>query len=230
MNKTCGLFFIVSKQFKNRMKYFKTKQNNLIIRIMKTMKTLFALTLAILVYGSAMASGNLKVNITALNNDLTEVEISNVKMSKFEIDVTNDKGEVVFYKETKAPATNYKRNYDFSLLEDGTYYFTVKIDNESTETKFRVENGKMNIIEEKKMVDPVFIFENNHLKLSYLNFEEENLTLTVYDNSRNELYKKDLKSDFVTQHGLDFSKVARGTYVAVLSNGNDVHSYNIFID
>ncbi len=197
---------------------------------MKTMKTIFALVVAVFIYGGVIASGNLRVNITDLNNSLTEVEILNTKMSMFEIDVKNEKGELVFYKETKSLATNYKRKYDFSKLENGNYFFTVKIDNESKETKFNMDKGKMTVLKQTKMVDPVFIFSNNQLKLSYLNFEEEKTTLTVYDSNRNELYKKDLNSDFVIQNGLDFSKAARGSYSAVLSTGNYSHSYDIFVD
>lgn len=197
---------------------------------MKTMKTILAIVIAGLMGSSAMASGNLKVNIASGSKELAEVEISNVKMSTFEIDVKNEKGEVVFYKETKAPATNYKRNYDFSRLEDGTYYFTVKIDNESTETKFNIEKGKVNVVEEIKKVDPVFVFTNKQLKLSYLNFAGENTSLIVYDSFRNRLYEKDLKSDFVTQHGIDFSKTPGGNYEVVLSSGNEVHSYDVYID
>lgn len=194
------------------------------------MKTIFTLMLAVFVYGSISASGNLRVNITDLNNSLTEVEILNAKMSMFEIDVKNEKGELVFFKETTSPATNYKRKYDFSKLENGVYFFTVKIDNESKETKFSVENGKMTVLKQTKMVEPVFIFDNSQLKLSYLNFDGENSSLTVYDSSRNELYRKNLSSDFVTQHGLDFSKVGRGSYRAVLSSGNNAFSYDIFVD
>jgi hypothetical protein len=197
---------------------------------MKTMKTVLAVVIAGLMSSSAMATGNLKVNMTAGSKDLAEVEIMNVKMSTFEINVTDENGEVIFYKETKAPATNYKRKYDFSRLEDGTYYFTVKIDNETTETKFNIERGQVNVIEERKMVDPVFVMDNKHLKLSYLNFAQENTTLIVYDRFRNTLYEKDLQSNFVTQHGLDFSKTPRGNYEVVLSSGNNVHSYDVFID
>jgi hypothetical protein len=186
---------------------------------MKTMKTIFALVIAGLIGNSAMASGNLRVNMTSGSKDLAEVEIMNVKMSTFEIEVKDEYGDVIFYKETKAPATNYKRNYDFSRLEDGTYFFTVKIDNEITETKFNIERSQVNVVEEKKMVDPVFVMDNKQLKLSYLNFAQENTKLIVYDRLRNSLYEKDLKSDFVTQHGLDFSKAPRGDYEVVLSSG-----------
>jgi hypothetical protein len=200
------------------------------MKTMKTMKTIFALVIAGLIGNSAMASGNLRVNMTSGSKDLAEVEIMNVKMSTFEIEVKDEYGDVIFYKETKAPATNYKRNYDFSRLEDGTYFFTVKIDNEITETKFNIERSQVNVVEEKKMVDPVFVMDNKQLKLSYLNFAQENTKLIVYDRFRNSLYEKDLKSDFVTQHGLDFSKAPRGDYEVVLSSGNSVHSYDVFID
>jgi hypothetical protein len=197
---------------------------------MKTRKTILALVLAGLFGTTAMASGNLRVNIAPGNNEMADVAISNVKMSTFKIDVTDEYGEIIFSKETKSPANNYKRSYDFSRLEDGTYFFTVKVDNESTETKFDIENGEMKIIEEKKRIDPVFIMDDKQLKLSYLNFGQENANLYVYDNSRNLIYEKDLKSGFVTQHGVDFSKAPRGNYEVVLSSGNDVHSYDVFID
>jgi hypothetical protein len=196
----------------------------------KTIKTIFALVIAGLIGSSAMASGNLRVNISEGSKNLAEVEIFNVKMSTFEIDVKDDKGEVVFYKETKTPATNYKRNYDFSRLEDGTYFFTVKIDNEVKETKFSIDRGQVKVIEAKKMVDPVFVMDNKQLKMSYLNFAQEDTKLIVYDRNRNSLYEKDLNSNFVTQHGIDFSKVPRGSYEVVLASGNEVHSYDVFID
>ena len=197
---------------------------------MKTMKSFFAVVIAVFIAGGVFASGNLRVNIASGSKDMASVDISNIKKSTFEIEVTDNDGEVVFYKETKAPATNYKRTYDFSRLEDGTYFFTVKIDNESTKTKFQIESGQVNVMEERKMVDPVFVFDNNELKLTYLNFSEESSTLIVYDDSRNEIYEKDLKSDFVTQHGIDFSKSKKGNYEVVLSSGNEVHSYDVFID
>lgn len=197
---------------------------------MKTMISFFAVVIAVLIAGGAVASGNLSVNIASGSKDMTAVDISNLKMSTFEIEVKNDMGDVVFYKETKAPSTSYKKSYDFSRLEDGTYFFTVKIDNESHETKFEINNGQLSVIEEKKMVDPVFAFENKELKLTYLNFSGENTSLLVYDSRRNQLYEKDLKSDFATHHGIDFSKAPKGNYEVVLSSGNEVHSYDVFID
>lgn len=206
------------------------KQNNLGLQIMKTMKSILALLVAGLIGTSAMASGNLRVNIAPGINERTNVEISNARMSTFKINVTNEYGEVIFNKETKSPANTYKRSYDFSRLDDGTYFFTVKVDNETTETKFDIERGEMKIIEETKMIDPVFLMDNKQLKLSYLNFQQENTKLYIYDKFRNPVYEKDLKSDFVQQHGVDFSKAPRGNYEVVLSSGNSLHSYDVVID
>jgi hypothetical protein len=197
---------------------------------MKTMKTILAVVIAGLIGNSAMASGNLRVNIAEGSKNLAEVEIFNVQMSTFEIDVKDAYGEIVFYKETQTPATTYKRNYDFSRLEDGTYFFTVKINNEFKETKFNIDRGQVKVVEAKKMVDPVFVMDNKQLKMSYLNFAQEDTKLIVYDRNRNSLYEKDLNSNFVTQHGIDFSKVPRGSYEVVLASGNEVHSYDVFID
>ncbi len=194
------------------------------------MKTILAVVIAGLIGSSAMASGNLRVNIAEGSKNLAEVEIFNVKMSTFEIDVKDAYGETIFYKETQTPATTYKRNYDFSRLEDGTYFFTVKINNEVKETKFNIDRGQVKVVEAKKVVDPVFVMDNKQLKMSYLNFAQEDTKLIVYDRNRNSLYEKDLKSDFVTQHGIDFSKVPRGSYEVVLASGNEVHSYDVFID
>jgi hypothetical protein len=194
------------------------------------MKTILAVVVAGLIGTSAMASGNLRVNIAPGINERTEVEISNVKMSTFKIDVTDESGEVIFTKETKSPANNYKRSYDFSRLDDGTYFFKVKVDNETTETKFDIERGKMTVIEERKMLDPVFLMDKKQLKVSYLNFDQERTKFYVYDKNRNLVYEKDLKSGFVTQHGINFSKAPRGNYEVVLSSGNNVHSYDVFVD
>lgn len=197
---------------------------------MKTRKTILALILAGLFGTTTMATGNLRVNIAPGNNEMADVAISNLKMSTFKISVTDEYNDVIFNKETKSPANDYKRSYDFSRLEDGNYFFTVKVDNETTETKFDIERGKMEIIEEKKWIDPVFVLNDKQLKLSYLNFGQENTNLYIYDKNRNLLHEKDLKSDFVIQHGIDFSKALRGNYEVVLSSGNKVHSYDVFID
>lgn len=197
---------------------------------MKTMKTIAALLTVIISGTTAMATGNLRVNVGNTDADVAMVEISNLTESTFEIDVRDEYGDLIFFKKTQEPSTSYKRNYDFSALEDGIYSLSVSVGNETTHTRFRIDEGMIRVVNETKMVRPVFLFEDNALKLTYLNFAGEKVGLYVYDRSNQELYKKDLKSDFAIHHGLDFSKLPRGKYEVVLASGNEVYDYQVNID
>lgn len=137
---------------------------------MKTIKTIFAALIAIITVNVAMASGagNLKVNMKSSVDDFTSVEISSAMVSHFEIEVTEAYGEEIYSMETTAPLSSYKKKYNFSELEDGTYWHSVKINKESTVNKFQVTNGNVEILEARKSIEPFFKFENNKLQISYL--------------------------------------------------------------
>ena len=176
---------------------------------------------ALFISGSIFASGNLKVNFTGLKSDLAVIEISNVKSSSFEITVKNDVGEVIFSKATQ-PATNYKKNYDFSKLEEGTYYLTVKVDNEINESEFQVESGTLKLVGEKKI-------NNNELKMTYLNFSEEKATMSVLDVYGNELYSKKFNNEFNIQHGISLARLPKGSYSVVFSTREDSYNYSVSV-
>lgn len=195
---------------------------------MKTMKNSILVLFALLISGSIFASRNLKVNFTGVKSDLAIVEISNVKSSPIEITVKNDVGEVIFSKATQ-PATNYKKNYDFSKLEDGTYYLTVKVDNEINESEFQVERGTLNLVGEKKIVLPYFSFNNNELKMTYLNFSEEKASMIVYDVYGNELYSKRFNNEFNIQHGINLARLPKGSYSVVFSTNDDSYNYSVSV-
>ena len=188
-----------------------------------------AVAAATLISGGVFASGNLKVNFTGVRADMAVIEISNTNQSIFEIEVKNEEGEVIFWKETNTPTTNYKKTYDFSKLEEGNYFLTVNIDRETQETKFVVENGTLRMIEEKKMLEPFFSFNNNALKMTYLNFAGEGASLHIYDENRNELYVKNFSAEFNVQHGLSMAKLPKGSYDVVLSTESNSYNYGVTI-
>ena len=196
---------------------------------MKTMKLFMVVAAATLISGGVYASGNLKVNFTGVRADMAVIEISNTNLSTFEIEVKNEDGEVIFWKETQTPSTNYKRTYDFSKLEEGNYFLTVNIDREKQETKFAVENGTLRMIEEKKMLEPFFFFNENELKMTYLNFAGENTSLHIYDENRNELYARDFNDEFNVQHGLNMTKLPKGSYEVVLSTESNSYNYEVAV-
>lgn len=197
---------------------------------MKTMKLILTVLAVAAISSGVYASGNLKVNFTGVRAEMAMIEITNTYKSNFEIEVKNEDGDVIFWKETNAPATSYKKIYDFSKLEEGNYFLTVNIDREMHETKFSVENGTLKLIEEKKVLEPFFFFNNNELKMTFLNFAGENASLRIYDRDRNELYEKDFKSEFNVQHGLNLAKLPKGNYDVVLSTESNSFNYNITLE
>lgn len=199
---------------------------------MKTIKAIFVTLVAIFTVNSVMAvkAGNLKVNMESAKYELTTVEISSGVICHFEIDVTDAYGEVIYSMETDAPMNSLEKKYDFSNLEDGMYWHTVKIDNESTVNKFEVKRGTVEILETKKSIDPFFKFEDNMLKMTYLNPQQEDVQVFIYNSSDNLVTKANIGSDFSITKAIDFTDNRFGTYEVVLANGTDIHEFLVTIE
>jgi hypothetical protein len=191
---------------------------------MKNLKAMFTVVALVFISGAVTATGNLKVNVIPGEKNETVVRISNVNQSHYEIELENENGDIVFYKETNSPSTTYSKLYDFSMLEDGKYNFTVKVENEKEVNRLKIKNGKVEVLNQWKEVEPFFTMKDNRLELSYLNFGQKNVKLMVYDGSTQELlYEKKLDSDFAINYGLDFSKLKSGKYDAVLASENNFY-------
>jgi len=176
-----------------------------------------------------MATGNLKVNILPLTSETAVVAISNNVAANFQISIANENGEVVYYKETDADAKDYRKVFDFSNLEKGEYKLLVAIDGMSSERSFTIENKNIAVGKEKSLLEPYFSYKDGVLKLSYLNFSEENLSLNFYD--KNDLvYSKKIGNKFNVLEGFDLSKLSKGAYAVVLSGDSENFSYNVNVE
>jgi hypothetical protein len=194
------------------------------------MKTIFAVLAFIFVSAGVSASGNLRVSLTGPTSESATLKISNTQLSTYDIKVTDENGRTIFTKQTESSSKDYIRQYDFSQLENGIYFLTVKAEKTTNETKFSVKNGAIELIGERKILEPYFNFEDDKLKMTFLNFSTEESTLIVYDDKRNELYSKKLSADFNIQHGLDMSNLPKGAYEIVLSTDSNLYDFNVSID
>lgn len=175
---------------------------------------------------AVMATGNLKVHIASACSDRTVVQISNVTESRYEIELKNEKGDIVYYKLTNAPSANYATQYDFSMLDNGIYNLTVNVDNEKLENILKMNKGNVVVIDQRKEVDPFFTVKENHLELSWLNFELEHPKVLLYQNNTL-LFEKELDPEFSVTYALDFSSLERGNYNAVLQSETSHFEYQI---
>jgi hypothetical protein len=193
---------------------------------MKNLKSFFLRVALVFVSGAVLATGNMKVNIVPVEKDRTVVQILNVTENNYEIELTNENGDVVFYKKTDVPTAAYANHYNFSMLNDGNYNLTVKTNDEKLENSLKIANGQVEILDQKRVAAPYFTVRDNRLELSYLNFELEDLKIMVYDNNTL-LFERKLKPEFAVNYGLDISNLKSGKYDALLVAENSSFEYQI---
>jgi hypothetical protein len=199
---------------------------------MKTINSISKVTMLIAFVAFAntlMATGNLKVNILPLTAEKAVVAISNTAAANFQISIANEKGEVVYYKETDADSKDFRKVFDFSNLDKGDYKLSVTVDALTTERLFKIESKNIAVGKEKSILEPFFAYKDGVLKLSYLNFPEEDLSLNFYDRD-NLVYIKEIGSKFNVSEGFNLSKLEKGTYSVVLSSNEKSYTYNLNVE
>jgi hypothetical protein len=199
---------------------------------MKTINSISKVTMLVAFVAFAntlMATGNLKVNILPLTAEKAVIAISNTATTNFKISIEKENGEVVYYKETEADSKDYRKVFDFSNLEKGEYKLTVSAEGFTSEHEFKIENRNIAVGKEKSILEPYFAYKDGVLKLSYLNFPEENLSLNFY--AQNDLiYSKRIGDKFNVLEGFDLSKLDKGAYSVVLSAGDESYTYDINVE
>ncbi len=195
---------------------------------MKTMLKVTFLFALVAFANTLFAAGNLKVNILPVNAEKAVVAISTLSKSNFNITIADDKGQIVYYQENSDPEGNYRKIYNFSDLENGTYKLTVVSDDLTTERQFQKLQGVIKVGEEKTTLEPFFKYEDGILRCSYLNFSKENMKLSLFGKDEL-LYAKTIGHDFTVLQALNLSKLNKGNYEVVLSSGEKQFSYSIQI-
>jgi hypothetical protein len=192
---------------------------------MKTIKlTVTAALLAIVTITTAVERP--QVNVTPVSLERALITIVNETAAIFEVSIHAQNGDLVYYKQTSEPLTGYNRMYDFKNLAEGKYILSLKVNDTNVSNEFEVSRKGIAVGEKKITFDPYFNFNNNELKLSYLNFDQKNLNLYLY-NERGLIYESKLGKEFSITKGYDLSKLESGIYRVVLSSSGKQYSYNI---
>lgn len=194
------------------------------------MKTILFGMIAILGAGVAMASGNLKVNLASNDAELAVVEITNTNMSNYEIELSDEFGNQLYRMETTAPLKELEKRYNLSELQDGNYRYTVKVDKEQITKRLAIEFGEIKVTDIRKTLEPYFCLEGDIIKLSYLNYEHEDIKVYLYDNDDTLLYESNLGNHLAIHRGFNLSALKPGTYDLVLINDYDIYHHTVKLD
>jgi len=192
---------------------------------MKTIRTLITV-LAVVIVATATAVEKPKMNVVPLTADRAIVSINNDKEALFELSIQADNGELVYYKQSTQPLTNYQKVFDFANLENGDYTMVLKINDTRLTKDFQVSSKKIEVGETKLRFDPYFAYAENQLKMSYLNFDGENYNLSIYGD-KGLVFDTKLGKDFNLTTGYDLSRLSAGKYDVVLSSYDNEFTFSL---
>jgi hypothetical protein len=195
---------------------------------LKNMKTIkFAFTFAAFAaVAMATAVEKPKMNVIPLNAERVVVLATNENPAYFELSINAANGDLVYYKQTSNPVTDFKQVYDFKDLADGKYAMNLTVNDTKVINDFEVTRKGIDVGEAKVRFAPYFNFKNNELKLSYLNFDQENMNLAIY-NSNGLVYESRIGRDFNITKGYDLSKLETGSYRVMLSSFNNEYQFDL---
>jgi hypothetical protein len=196
--------------------------NNFRKQKMKTIATIIIALSAMV----ATAAEKPRLDIYPISEEKAVVALLNNNSAKFEISVRSDDGRIVYYKQSVKNDSNYRKIFDFSNLESGNYEVSFKVDNYLVKRDIQIERNGLKVGVSELRYDPFFVQEGDVLKLSYLNFDQNNLSISLI-REREVVYSKTLGRDFNTTRGFDLSKLEKGQYQVVLADGSTDFYYTI---
>jgi hypothetical protein len=195
------------------------------MNVMKTIK-LVSTVMAVAIVAIATAVEKPKMNVVPLSADRAVVSIQNNNAAQFELSIHAENGDLVYYKQSTKPLSNYQKVFDFENLENGNYTMNVKINDTRLSKEFAVASNGISVGESKLRFDPFFSFENDVLKLSYLNFDKANYKLNIYDEN-GLVYQSKLGKDFGITNGYDLSRLNAGKYNVVMSSYENEYTFSL---
>lgn len=192
---------------------------------MKTVKFL-STVLAVAIAAIATAVEKPQMSVVPLSSDKAIVSILNNNAAYFELSIHADNGDLVYYKQSAKPLTNYQKIFDFKDMENGNYTMDLKINDTRVSKEFTVMANEIKIGESKMTFDPFFKYSDGILRISYLNYDLEKYSVGIY-NENGLVYKTELGKDFDLSSGFDLSELAEGKYDIVLSSLSNEFVYSL---
>ena len=108
----------------------------------------------------------------------------------FEVTIKDQRGEILYYKKTGGPATNYKSVFDFSELKEGNYSLNIACENCNIQREIVLEKGKLEIGNEVRLYNPWVRVDGDKVYVSILNPALKNVYLNVYEDGQQVTRKK----------------------------------------
>lgn len=192
---------------------------------MKTKKLLLTATVVAIV-AIATAVEKPKMSVVPLAANQAVISITNENPAYFEVSIETPNGDLVYYKQSSKPLTRYQKTFDVTNLENGNYILSLKVNDTKLTKEIEIASSNIYVGDSKLRFDPFFSFDDNLLKFSFLNFEEENFKLNILKNGEL-VYQKKLGKNFTLSKGYDLSNLKSGNYEVLLTSYQNKFTYSL---
>jgi len=191
---------------------------------MKT-KSLALTAIAVLVAATVSATKFPTMNIIPVQKDKALVAIESSSPSEFELSLQNSSGETLYYKKSEKPVQTFSTLFNLHELESGQYEVSLTSGNCKLTREVNIsKDGIIKVGEEVAQFAPCYKFEDNLLKVSYLNNKLRNVNLSIYQDGLYVAGKK-LGKEMCIQKIFDLSKLEHGEYEVVLSDRENEYAF-----
>ncbi len=199
--------------------------NNLTDKKMKTIKLTMVVAIIVAAF-IVSAVEKPQMSITPISAEKAVVTVLNENPAFFEISFRAANGDLVYYKQSSNPSHVFRQVYDFKDLDAGKYVLTMNVNDTRVVNHFEITRKGIEVGKAKIHYSPYFEFENDELKFSYLNFDQENMKLSIYG-SHGLVYESRIGREFNLTRGYDLSRLESDAYSVRLSSFNHEYSFDI---
>jgi hypothetical protein len=192
---------------------------------MKTKQFILAI-LGLVFVANVYATETPTMNIIPLKDSKTLIAVSQTTPAINEMSIISEEGRIVYFKKSKKEMASYRQIFDLSQLEDGTYQVKLKVGSVTVKRGLNIDDGAISVDEQRTTLAPYFCFDNDLLKVSYLNFSKEDVKVKIY-NDTELIHTSKLGNEFTIHSGLDLSKLAKGDYNVLLANADEKYWFSL---
>ncbi len=178
--------------------------------------------LAILIAAIGYATEIPKLNIVKTDEQKALIAYKADFENTLEIKVCDNSGDILYFKRTKNPQSEFSKIFDFSELGNGNYRVSVNYGNQSVNRDLTISNKEMKISETERMYEPFWVLKDGNLNVSHLNVPMKNVYLNIYKKGEH-VSGVNLGKQMSIQKCIDMSKLPKGDYEISLSDHFNEH-------
>ena len=181
-------------------------------------------TLAFLIVAIGYASKIPKMNIISADAQRVLITYNAPFSSPLEISIIDDDGDIVYFKRTKSPHSEYRKVFDCTKSGNGKYNVCINYGNQSINRQFSIENDEIKTETSERLYEPYFSIKNGKLNVSFFNVSMKNVDMKIYKNGTY-ISEVSFGKQMVIQKCVNMSDLRNGEYELVLKDFFKEHRY-----